>query len=326
MPELGLCTDITCDDEMKELFECYCCLRLVCLTHLITHLETKKQKKQQLDDICNQLNTVKNKLKLIVEEKLLPIKHEQNLIEQAEKFLDVPGSSFDEIRNLFENINQTIASNHSEEIMIKVEPLLSETKYCSSICTCNKENIYFKDDENLNDIKPNFIALDATTTTTENQHVNEKQKKRQQASYKKFVGKCPFTFDGAYGLTEANHSITLCQHRRHHQIHLYKHLIRAHRLKEVYVLRLIQAVANNQDPRITKLFDEKENVISHNYKVPCPFSYEQINSSKYTEDNLVIPSCGCRFVPFYTLRGHLRQHHKISNKLIRQIFDDLKES
>ncbi|CAF4008881.1 unnamed protein product [Rotaria sordida] len=180
MFELGLCTDITCNDEMKELFECYCCLRLVCLTHLITHLEVKKQNKQQLDDIRNQLNIVKNKLKLIVEEKLLTIKCEQNLIEQAERFLDMPSSSFDELQNLFENINQTIESNQSEEIMIKVEPLLSETKYCSCICICNKKNMnsndgpkelqISKNDENLNDINRDFIdtiALDAATTTTE---------------------------------------------------------------------------------------------------------------------------------------------------------------
>ncbi|CAF1066989.1 unnamed protein product [Rotaria sordida] len=113
MSELGLCTDITCGDKTKELFEY---------------------------DIRNQLNTVKNKLKLIVEEKLLTIKHEHNLIEQAERFLDVPSISFDELRNLFEDINQTIALNHSE-IMIKVEPLLSETKYCSCICICNKQNM-----------------------------------------------------------------------------------------------------------------------------------------------------------------------------------------
>ncbi|CAF1023181.1 unnamed protein product [Rotaria sordida] len=188
MFELGLCTDITCNDEMKELFECYCCLRLVCLTHLITHLEVKKQNKQQLDDIRNQLNIVKNKLKLIVEEKLLTIKCEQNLIEQAERFLDMPSSSFDELQNLFENINQTIESNQSDG---------------------PKELQISKNDENLNDINRDFIdtiALDAATTTTENPHVNEKQERRQ-ISYRKLIDKCPLTFDGAYGLTAANHSI-----------------------------------------------------------------------------------------------------------------------
>ncbi|CAF3914086.1 unnamed protein product [Rotaria sordida] len=193
MFELGLCTDITCNDEMKQLFECYCCLRLVCLTHLITHLEIKKQNKQQLDDI----------------QKLLTIKHEQNLIEQAERFLDMPSSSFDELQNLFENINQIIGSNQSEEIMIKVEPLLSETKYCSCICTCNKQNMNSNEKTNINDINCDFIdtiALDAATTSTENPHVNEKQERRQ-ISYRKLIDKCPLTFDGAYGLTAANHSI-----------------------------------------------------------------------------------------------------------------------
>ncbi|CAF4159634.1 unnamed protein product [Rotaria sordida] len=121
----------------------------------------------------------------------------------------MPSSSFDELQNLFENINQIIGSNQSEEIMIKVEPLLSETKYCSCICTCNKQNMNSNEKTNINDINRDFmdtIALDAVTTTTENPHVNEKQERRQ-ISYRKLIDKYPLTFDGAYGLTAANHSI-----------------------------------------------------------------------------------------------------------------------
>ncbi|CAF4828594.1 unnamed protein product, partial [Rotaria sp. Silwood2] len=58
MPEIGSCTDITCDDEIKELYECHCCLRLVCFKHLAEYIEITKQNKRQLDNLRNELNTV----------------------------------------------------------------------------------------------------------------------------------------------------------------------------------------------------------------------------------------------------------------------------
>ncbi|CAF4742915.1 unnamed protein product, partial [Rotaria sp. Silwood2] len=141
MPKSGSCTDITCDGEVKELYECHCCLRLVCLTHLIGHVEIKKQNQRRLDNLRNELNTGINTLKLIVEEKLLIIEREQNLIEQAKKCLDIPNSLIDELQNILEKISQTIASNRSEEIMVKVEPSLSETKFYSDTCECDKKNM-----------------------------------------------------------------------------------------------------------------------------------------------------------------------------------------
>jgi hypothetical protein len=113
MPEIGSCTDITCDDELKELYECHCCLRLVCLYHLNVHVEITKQNKQRPDSLRNELNTVINTLKLIVEEKLVTIEREQYLMEQAKKFLDVPNCSIDDLENIVKQINQTISSNHS---------------------------------------------------------------------------------------------------------------------------------------------------------------------------------------------------------------------
>ncbi|CAF3719229.1 unnamed protein product [Rotaria sp. Silwood1] len=141
MSEKGTCTDITCDDEIKELYQCHCCLQLVCLTHLIQHVEIRKQYKQRLDSLRNELNTGVNTLNLIVEEKLFIIKREQNMIEQAKQLLNISNSTMDELQNSFEQINQAIVSNHSEEIMLKVESSLSETKDCSCVCKCNTETM-----------------------------------------------------------------------------------------------------------------------------------------------------------------------------------------
>ncbi|CAM4775625.1 unnamed protein product [Rotaria magnacalcarata] len=316
MPELGSCTDITCDNEIKELYECYCCLRRVCLTHLIAHLEIIKQNKQQLDTICHKLNRVKNELKLIVEEKQLIINQELNLIEQAERFLDVRSISIDELQSLVEKVNQAVASNHPEEIIIKVEPSLSEAEYCSSVCKCNKENMNSDDaPKELKISKNNGSSMDINQDLVDTISVDETTKSTEA---KRILS----VRTTSKGKTSTSHSIRLCAARTNGRVNLYMHLIRVHRFKKVYAKRLLQAVADGLDARITKLFHENEDPIFRSCNVPCPFSYEQINSSKYTEQNLVIPSCGNRFVKYHSLRSHLRRYHKISDQLTQKILDE----
>ncbi|CAF4095998.1 unnamed protein product [Rotaria sordida] len=157
MSEKNLCTDITCDDTIKELYQCHCCLQLVCLTHLIQHVEIAKQNRQQFNYLRNELNTVINKLNLIVEEKLLTIKHEQNLIEQAKQFLNTPNSTIEELQNSFEQINQAIISNRSEEIILKVEPLSTNMEECSYIREHDMENTNLNDHESSTNVIPNLM-------------------------------------------------------------------------------------------------------------------------------------------------------------------------
>ncbi|CAF4087448.1 unnamed protein product [Rotaria sp. Silwood2] len=308
MPEKGSCTDITCDNEIKELYECHCCLRFVCLYHLNEHVEITKQNTRRLDNLRSELNTVINTLKLIAGEKLLIIEREQNLIEQAKNILDVPSSSIDELQNIFEQINQTIASNRSdvaEELGIS------------------------KDDEYSMDINHDFIdtvSFDESTKSIQDQHVNEEEEKRKRKPYRKFFHECPLTFNGAYGLTKANHSIEFCEHGKTRQIELYFHFIRKHRLKKVYAQRLVRAVVDDQDPRITELFDGNENVIDEFHKVPCPFFYGQINSSEYTLQNIVTAPCQHRLVTLHNFKQHLRLNHKISNSLAQKLVDGFKQN
>ncbi|CAF3878085.1 unnamed protein product [Rotaria sp. Silwood1] len=198
MPEKGPCTDITCNNEIKELYECHCCLRLICLYHLNKHVEIRKENnKQRLDNLRNELNT--------------------------------------------------------------------------------------------------------------DQHVNEEEEKRKRKPYRKIFGECPLTFNGAYGLTKANHSIEFCEHGTTPQ-------------------RLVRAIVDDQDPRKTKLFDRNENVINHFYKVPCPFFYEQINSSEYTRQNIATVPCQLRLVTLHNFKQHLRLNHKISNLLAQKLVDSFKKS
>ncbi|CAF1321916.1 unnamed protein product [Rotaria sp. Silwood1] len=111
MPEIGSCTDIKCDDEVKEFYKCHCCLRLICLYHLNEHVELTKQNKRRTNSLRKEFHTIVNTLQLIVEDKLSTIVREQYLIEQAKKILDTSNSSIDELKNIFEIINQTITLN-----------------------------------------------------------------------------------------------------------------------------------------------------------------------------------------------------------------------
>ncbi|CAF3158205.1 unnamed protein product, partial [Rotaria sp. Silwood2] len=270
------------------LYECHCCLRLVCLNHLNEHVQITKQNRQRFDSLRNGLNTIVNTLKQIVKEKLLTIEREQNLIEQGSKILDVSSSSIDELESIFEEISQTIASNHSK--MVKLEPSLSETKYSS----CD-------------------------------QHENEVEVVDKQILYRSIVKKCSLTFDGAYGLTQANHSIEFCDHRTTRRIELYLHFMYKHRIKKVYAQRLVRAVADNKDPRKTKLFDENENVIDHFYKVACPFFHGRINSLKSSQQNVMVSPCQRRLIAFNRLTYHLRHSHKISKSSAQKIVDGFKK-
>ncbi|CAF3923912.1 unnamed protein product [Rotaria sp. Silwood2] len=329
MPRNGPCTNITCDNEIKELYECHCCLRLVCLYHLNKHVEIEKKSKQRSDTFRNELNTMVNTLQEILEEKQLTINREQNLIEQTKQFLDEPNISIDELQGIFEKIHQAILSNHSE-ITVKVEPSLSETQYCSCAGKYNKENmnpnggVLYLEDTNHDFI--DLVSDDETTKSIQDEHVNEEKVKHKRKSFKKTIGKCPLTFDGAYGLTKANHSVEFCKHNTTRLLTLHLHFMNKHKLKSAHSQRLIRAVVANQDPRKTKLFHRNENVINCFDNVPCPFFSGQMNSSNYTRQNETTMLCQLRLVSLNVFKRHLQRRHDISDSLAQKLFDDFKKS
>ncbi|CAF1478323.1 unnamed protein product, partial [Rotaria sordida] len=157
------------------------------------------------------------------------------------------------------------------------------------------------------------------------QHINEEEEKRKQKLYRKIVGECPLTFNGAYGLTKANHSIEFCDYGKNHRIQLYNHFIKKHKLKEVCAQRLVQAIIDNQGSRMTKLFDENENVIDQSYNVLCPFTNGQINLPGNSQHRGTRIPCRRRVVPLNVLKCHLQYHHNISNLLAQKLVDGFKE-
>ncbi len=112
MPQTGYCTDVTCNKELTELYECHCCSWLICLKHLLEHVEiSKRDKKIQLDTIRNELISISYTLESIVERKINEIETEKQLINQAKTIIDKTGHTIEEIQLILEEINQAILSN-----------------------------------------------------------------------------------------------------------------------------------------------------------------------------------------------------------------------
>ena len=159
----------------------------------------------------------------------------------------------------------------------------------------------------------------------QDEHVNEVEEEGKQISYRKIVDKCPLTFDGAYGLTKANHSIEFCENKEIKRMYLFSHFIWKHRIKIVYARRLMQALADEQDPRITKLFDENENVINEICKVQCPFFNKKMNSSRNTQGRVAKVRCQHQSIALTSLKYHLIHHHRVARSLATKLVHSFEE-
>ncbi|CAF1249615.1 unnamed protein product [Adineta steineri] len=354
MPADGLCADLTCDKNIKHLYECHCCSSLICLNHLIEHVESTQRNKERFGSLRNELKTVVDSFKAIIEKKLLNIEREKNLIEQAQELLDLENSSIDEIQIIFEEIKQAIAFSQFDGIG-KVGPTLPNTKNCSCICKCtnqndglllkttpppsespvhlnstdgtNKSMITTDDEYSMCDtsVTLDCILLDRATATIEDSDDANKQNRVKSMSTRYPQGFCPLTFDGAYGLTAANHSVRFCSNKKNRPIGLYYHFINKHDLQPIDARRLLEAISNNDDPKTTKIFYENEDVINHLYKIPCPFSKDIIHLFRGSTKNIHKLPCHYLRMPAYALRHHLQYYHHVTPSVARKLIDRSKE-
>ncbi|CAF1065075.1 unnamed protein product [Adineta steineri] len=354
MPADGLCADLTCDKNIKHLYECHCCSSLICFQHLNEHIEATQGNNEQFESLRNELKTVVDTFKVIVEEKLLNIEREKSLIEKAQKLLDAKTGSIDEVQIIFEEIKEAIALSQLDGI-IKVEPALQNTKSCSCICKCGNQNDEFLlkitsppskslVHQNLTDetntsmmttddeysmcdtsVTLDCILLDRTTVSIEDVHIVKEQNKVKSGLLKGLRGFCPLTFDGAFGLTAANHSVRFCSNKKNRPIGLYEHFITKHRLQPIYIRRLLKAISINEDPRTTKLFDESEEVVNQLFKIPCPFSKDMIHSFRGSAKDIRRIPCHYLRMPDYALLHHLQYYHHVTEGVAQTLVNQSKE-
>lgn len=130
---------------------------------------------------------------------------------------------------------------------------------------------------------------------------------------------CPLLFDGAFGLTEANHSIKLCPIGSKVRRNLVGHFTIKHNLKKIHARRLYDAIKNNQNPRTEILFSENEDVIDHGRFIPCPFSYSMINGTEcHAPPSRKIP-CSYDSITIFCLVRHLTKYHDFPLHIAQQI-------
>ncbi|CAF1064999.1 unnamed protein product [Adineta steineri] len=352
MPADGLCADSTCDKEIKHLYECHCCSSLICFHHLSEHVEAAQRHKERLVSLRNELKTAVDTFKVIIEEKLLNIEREKSLIEQAQQFLDAKTGSIDEVQIICEEIKQAIAFSQLDGI-IKVEPALQNTKTCSCMCKCRNQNDEFLSKTtsppsngslvHLNSTDKSVIttdneysmcdssaifdcsSLDRTTATIEDSDDDNEQNKVESTPVSVVRGLCPLTFDGAFGLTVANHSMRFCTNKTNRPIGLYGHFIGRHELKPIYARYLLKAISNNEDPKTTKLFSENEHVINHLCKIPCPFNKNMVHLFQYATTNIKGAPCQRSEMTPYVLNSHLQYYHHVTDSVARTLVDQSKE-
>ncbi|CAF4475120.1 unnamed protein product, partial [Rotaria sp. Silwood2] len=171
----------------------------------------------------------------------------------------------------------------------------------------------------------NSISSNENMEFDKDKYVNEEKKKSKRKSYRAIVDECPLTFDGTYGLTKSNHSIEFCENEKDCRVLLYNHFIRKHKLKEVCAQRLTEAVADNLDPRITKLFNENESIIDYLWEVPCPFINGPLDLPEYRQKYTKNIPCSHKSVRLDHLKNHLRCHHHIENRFAQKLVDVFKE-
>ncbi len=129
-------------------------------------------------------------------------------------------------------------------------------------------------------------------------------------------GCCPLTFNGAYGLSESKHSIRLCSNKKQRSVYLYAHFKTKHHLTAANARRLVEAIAKNQKPRKTKLFNDNEDIIDPSRKIECPFR-KGINHlfDSHKKTSIIRVPCHYQSAPGRGLKQHLKRYHRLSEDL-----------
>ena len=166
MPLSGVCADSRCDEGVKRLYECHCCLQLICLNHLNEHDEKEKEIQEKCHCLIEQLrmksdlirSSIANRLKIIERETIF-IERERQFFERANQFLDGQSYPIADIEQILEDFNQLVQTHSSgktfefcflhlfggvffieEESIVKVEPVLSDVTNCPSAFQQTNEN------------------------------------------------------------------------------------------------------------------------------------------------------------------------------------------
>jgi hypothetical protein len=98
-----------------------------------------------------------------------------------------------------------------------------------------------------------------------------------------------------------------------------------HKFKKIHAYRLHQAVKTGQNPKITKLFHENEDVIDHDRDIPCPFTSNMINLVGCCPTQSRRIPCQSKPLATYRLVAHLRRYHGVTIGVAKSIVENYRE-
>ncbi|CAF1048799.1 unnamed protein product [Rotaria sp. Silwood1] len=329
MPQLGRCTDETCTNETKQLYECHCCIRFICLPHLIEHDEKATVNKQQLQTCIIQLTSVLSTFEMIIEEHMRVIEQHKTLLEKGKAAL-ATASSANEMQNILDQVQTTIAANQNNEVIVKVESALMENY---SVVAKNNSCQYLSIDSTCENCEKTFLDESTQCNAQQELHrpinntkdeTNDEMKHIPNSTVINYRGLCPLTFDGAFGLTKAKHLIRLCNSQTISQRILYSHFVHIHSIEANYAKRLIKAIQQGQDPKITKLFSDDEDIFNKNDKLVCPFYDSTTNPFRCHPKQIPNIPCYFRWTNFQYFISHLITAHHLTKTAIKKIVDGYK--
>jgi hypothetical protein len=100
-----------------------------------------------------------------------------------------------------------------------------------------------------------------------------------------------------------------------------------HKLGSIHARRLIEAIAKNQDPMTTKLFDDNDDIINHSYRIECPFRKGIIHLFDCDKKkNIIQVPCKRQSIIAGSLRSHLKYSHHLSKTLATKLAQHYKDN
>ncbi|CAF1401619.1 unnamed protein product [Adineta steineri] len=307
----GYCNESTCLEGLTRLYECQCCSQFVCSQHRSVHFMadmTKKADKMVLDFI-----SVSNECIPKIVRKNQEGQREQQLIDQS-----IPLNREGEII-----INVDLPT--SSDIVTSPEDVLPPPP--EDILTIIKSPIKRKTPHDINELRTSKrLKANARSTKTNNSRFDDQEQNNEELmASNNIINKCPLTFDGAFGLTIAKHSIKLCTANKTY-VNLLSHFQDKHQMKKCHATRLYKSTKNGDDATKTNLFNEVSTIIDHDHFIVCPLATDISDSIEGFPNEVNNMPCENRSINRKIIKRHLTTHHGLSLAMATKILESTKKS
>ncbi|CAF1255160.1 unnamed protein product [Adineta ricciae] len=293
----GYCTQPTCFPVLGappiHVFLCKThCEHMLCYRHWLSHQTSGIDEKEDLDHSSSTVTLDSD----AEEQKNVPDLLKECTNQEDQHLSEVPLS--------MKNSNYFDGDENKEIVTSHIQP--KEIEWWNEITPWkNDENFNVNTTEEFSDEEYDYVDQNNRTDDSDydikTKRRTSKKKLGQSMSCGSYLGECPLTFDGAFGLFQDYHQHQLCTKSKGptKKICLYQHFNSKHGFKRQVSIRLVKAMIYQQDPSTIK----------------CPLA---IN------DPITNMPCSTQEITRKSIRRHLSGVHRLDsetiNKLMKQIY------